>query len=86
MGAYEVPACKPDPGHLIAVAEAMELESGTWAYVGDTRVDQATAAAARVPFYAVPWGGGAGVEVAQGHRLTRLADLLQHGRKATAAG
>lgn len=86
VGADAVPACKPDPRHLMAVAEAMGLEEGSWAYIGDTRVDQATALGAAVPFYAVPWGGGAGVEVAQGHRLTRLADLLQHGRKATAAG
>ena len=86
VGADVVPACKPDARHLMAVADAMALEPGTWAYVGDTRVDQATAQAAEVPFYVVPWGGGAGVEVAPGHRLTRLADLLQHGRKATAAG
>ncbi|RWR15431.1 HAD family hydrolase [Paenirhodobacter populi] len=85
IGADAVPACKPDPGHLRAVAAAMDLTPGTWAYVGDTRVDQATAAAAGVPFYVVPWGGGAEVAVPAGHRLTRLADLLQHGRKASAA-
>lgn len=86
MGADAVPACKPDARHLIAVAEAMGLQPGTWAYIGDTHVDQATAVAAAVPFYVVPWGGGAGVEVASGYRLTRLADLLQHEQKATAAG
>lgn len=86
VGADAVPACKPDARHLMAVAEAMELQPGTWAYVGDTPVDQATARAAAVPFYSVPWGGGAGVDVVPGHRLTRLADLLQHERKATAAG
>lgn len=76
IGADAVPACKPDPGHLLAVAEAMGLESGAWAYVGDTAVDKATAAAAGVPFYAVPWGGGREVEVPPGFRLTRLADFL----------
>src|SRR5690606_15568880 len=36
VGADAVAACKPDPGHLMAVAEAMQLQPGTWAYVGDT--------------------------------------------------
>jgi phosphoglycolate phosphatase len=76
IGADAVPACKPDPGHLLAVANAMRLEPGTWAYVGDTSVDKATALAAGVPFYVVPWGGGRNVEVQQGFRLTRLADFL----------
>lgn len=76
IGADAVPACKPDPGHLLAVADAMGLERGTWAYVGDTKVDKATASAAGVPFYAVPWGGGREVEVEPGFRLTRLADFL----------
>ena len=84
IGADVVPASKPDPGHLMAVADAMGLEPGTWVYVGDTRVDQATARAAGVPFYVVPWGGGPGVEVPTGHRLTRLGDLLQQGRIAAA--
>lgn len=76
IGADAVPACKPDPGHLLAVADAMRLDPGTWAYVGDTAVDKATAAAAGVPFYAVPWGGGREIEVLPEFRLTRLADLL----------
>ena len=86
IGADAVPACKPDPGHLLAVADAMGLAPGSWVYVGDTNVDRVTAEAAGVPFYVVPWGGGPGVSVAPGHRLTRLADLLQQGRNATAAG
>lgn len=86
IGADVVPACKPDAGHLFAVADAMGLAPGSWAYIGDTRVDQATARAAAVPFYVVPWGGGAGVDVASGQRLTRLSDLLQHGPNPTAAG
>ena len=56
---------------------------------GDTTVSsvgRATAEAAEVPFFVVPWGGGPGVSVAPGHRLTRLGDLLQQGRNATAAG
>lgn len=85
VGADAVPASKPDPGHLMAVAEAMALEPGSWAYVGDTNVDRATAEAAGVPFFVVPWGAGASVDVPAGHRLTRLADLLQHDPRPTAA-
>lgn len=77
LGADAVPACKPDPGHLLAVAEAMQLADATWAYVGDTRVDQMTAQAAGVPFFVVPWGGGPLVEILPEQRLNRLADLLQ---------
>lgn len=76
IGADAVPACKPDPGHLLAVAERMSLPVGSWVYVGDTVVDQNTARAANVPFYSVPWGGGSGLDVAEGLRLTRLSDLL----------
>jgi phosphoglycolate phosphatase len=76
LGADAVPACKPDPGHLLAVARQMELADGEWAYVGDTGVDQATARDAGVPFFVVPWGGGARVETEPAQRLTRLADLL----------
>ncbi len=75
LGADAVPACKPDPAHLLAVAEAMGLAPGSYAYVGDTRVDQATARAAGVPFFVVPWGTGPGVEVPAENRLSRLADL-----------
>ncbi len=82
VGADAVPACKPDPGHLRAAADAMRLASGTWAYVGDTGVDRATAEAAEVPFFVVPWGNGPRVPVADGQRLTRIADLLQHTRPA----
>ncbi|CAI2482811.1 Phosphoglycolate phosphatase [Serratia ficaria] len=78
LGADAVPACKPDPGHLLAVAKAMGLEAGTWAYVGDTCVDHQTAQAAEVPFFVVPWGGGAMVDIAPEQRLRRLADLLEH--------
>jgi phosphoglycolate phosphatase len=79
LGADAVPACKPDPGHLLAVAEAMELVAGDWAYVGDTCVDQQAAEAAGVPFFVVPWGGGPNVETSQEQRLSRLADLLRRG-------
>lgn len=78
IGAETAPACKPDPRHLLAVAERMDLPEGAWAYVGDTNVDKATAEAADIPFYVVPWSTGPGVEVAGSQRLTRLSDLLRH--------
>ena len=77
VGADAVPACKPDPGHLLAVAVKMGLEPGTWAYVGDSGIDQTTAQAAGVPFFVVSWGGGARVKVAQDYRLKRLRDLTR---------
>ena len=77
VGADAVPACKPDPGHLLAVAAKMGLEPCTWAYVGDSGIDQTTARAAGVPFFVVSWGGGAKVKVAQSYRLNRLRDLTR---------
>lgn len=74
-GADDVPACKPDPIHLLTVATRMGLSAGRWVYVGDTTVDQTTAARAGVPFYAVPWGTGRHLDVAPAYRLTRLSDL-----------
>ena len=84
-GADNVPASKPDPSHLLIVAERMGLKGGEWAYIGDTTVDQATAHAAGAPFYAVPWGAGQSLDVPAAHRLSRLSDLLSL-RPATAAG
>ncbi|NUT59877.1 HAD-IA family hydrolase [Herbaspirillum sp. C9C3] len=78
LGADAVPACKPDPGHLRAVARHMALPEGAWAYIGDTPVDQATAEAAGVPFFVVPWGGGGEVQVLPSQRLRRLRDLLSY--------
>lgn len=76
VGADAAPACKPDPAHLLAVARRMGLTAGNYAYVGDTAVDRATAAALGVPFFAVPWGGGPLLDMADGFRLRRLGDLM----------
>jgi phosphoglycolate phosphatase len=75
VGADAAPACKPHPSHLLAVAERMGLNGDAWAYIGDTPVDQATAHAAGVPFYAVSWGCGRQLTVAAQWRLDRLIDL-----------
>jgi phosphoglycolate phosphatase len=84
VGADAVPASKPDPAHLMAVARRMELNGQPWAYIGDTQVDKATAAAVGVPFYAVPWGTGRNLDVEPCMRLTRLRDL--DGAKAIGRG
>ena len=76
FGADAVPACKPDPGHLLAVSRKMGLKPGTWAYVGDSGIDQATALAAGVPFFVVPWGRGNSVKVDARYRLNRLRDFV----------
>jgi phosphoglycolate phosphatase len=78
VGADAVAACKPDPRHLFAVADRMQLARGDWAYIGDTTVDQATATAADVPFFAVPWGTGQRLDVATDQRLSRLLDLMAY--------
>jgi phosphoglycolate phosphatase len=78
LGADAVPACKPDPGHLLAVAERMGLAPGSFAYIGDTPVDRNTARSAGVPFFVVPWGGGPEVDVPAQARLARLSDLLAY--------
>lgn len=75
IGADAVPACKPDPGHLIAVTDAMGLTCDEIAFVGDTIVDQNTARAAGATFFSVPWGGGSELEVMASCRLTRLSDI-----------
>ena len=75
LGADAVPACKPDPAHLIAVTEHMGVGLKEIAYVGDTIVDQRTAQAAGAAFLCVPWGNGAALDVAASRRLTRLSDI-----------
>ncbi|RFC63885.1 MULTISPECIES: phosphoglycolate phosphatase [Mesorhizobium] len=78
VGADTAPVCKPHPSHLLAVVEKMDLNGDSWAYVGDTKVDQATAEAAGAPFYAVSWGCGAELSVEPHRRLDRLIDLARN--------
>lgn len=75
LGADAVPASKPDPEHLLEVGRRMGLSVDEYVYVGDTAVDQRTAAGAGVTFLAVPWGGGETLELPPSHRLSRLADI-----------
>lgn len=76
IGGDVLPVFKPDPAHLLAVARRMEAPAEAWAYVGDTEVDRATAAAAGAPFFLVPWGGAPRVVAVGTPRLTRISDLL----------
>ncbi|MGO1164031.1 HAD-IA family hydrolase [Brucella sp. C7-11G] len=81
IGADAVPACKPDPAHLLAVVEKMGLNGSDWAYVGDTNVDKTTADRAGAEFFVVPWGSGATVDVKPHQRLARIADLMEYRRQ-----
>jgi len=76
VGADSVPACKPEPGHLLATVQLMGLTRQGCVYVGDSAIDQGAADAAGIPFYPVPWGTGAHLSVAPTNRLQRLRDLL----------
>lgn len=78
IGADAVPACKPNPGHLMAVVEKMGLQNSDWAYIGDTNVDKTTADSAGAEFFVVPWGGGKDVNVQPHQRLVRIADLMEY--------
>lgn len=66
---------KPDPEHLLTVVNDLGLTAPDIAYVGDSGVDKATADRAGIPFFVVPWGTGAGVDVPDSQRLSRLRDL-----------
>lgn len=47
---------KPDPTALLAIAHELELAPAACAFVGDSEIDIATAAAAGMPSVAVTWG------------------------------
>ncbi|MDP4034447.1 MAG: phosphoglycolate phosphatase [Pseudorhodobacter sp.] len=63
IGGDSLPQRKPDPAPLLAVLAA--LGGGAAVYVGDSEVDAATAAAARLPF----------ALFTEGYRKTPVADL-----------
>jgi len=77
VGADSVPACKPDPQHLLATAQRMGVPAGRCLYVGDSAVDQNTARVAGIPFYAVAWGSAAALCLPAARCLRRLGDLLE---------
>lgn len=56
LGGDSLPQRKPDPAPLLAALEQLGCAPEHALFVGDSEVDQATAAAAGVRFAAVPWG------------------------------
>ena len=56
VGADAVPACKPDPGHLLATINAAGGCAAASVFVGDSITDTTTAKAANVPVIAVSFG------------------------------
>lgn len=65
VGGDSLPQRKPDPAPLRHVAAALGVDLSALAYVGDSEVDAATAAAAAVPF----------LLFTEGYRKTPVADL-----------
>lgn len=55
VGADVVAESKPAPGHLLAAVKGLAAEPSETLYVGDSVIDEATAAAARVEFVATSW-------------------------------
>ena len=70
-GDRDVPR-KPDPSHLLAVFDELGQSPASGALVGDSPIDQQTAARASVDFFAVEW---APADVG-GARLTPFAQLV----------
>ncbi|MFW6693266.1 ribose-5-phosphate isomerase RpiA [Streptomyces sp. MAR4 CNX-425] len=56
VGIDDVPAGKPDPGHLAAALAALGVAPGAAVYVGDTAIDALTARRLGVPYRHVAWG------------------------------
>lgn len=70
VGGDTLPQRKPDPAPLRRVADLLGVEMAAVAYVGDSEVDAATAAAARVPF----------LLFTEGYRKTPVEELPHHAR------
>lgn len=68
VGGDTLPQRKPDPAPLRRVAELLGVEMTAVAYVGDSEVDAATAAAAGVPF----------LLFTEGYRKSPVEDLPYH--------
>lgn len=64
---------KPLPGHLTDTVTALGADGRRVLYVGDTDIDQRTAAAAGVTYAQVAWGHP---DVAADYHLTSFDDLL----------
>lgn len=78
VGGDEVPAQKPDPGHVLAVLARLDVPAARAVMVGDGPNDIAAGAAAGLPVVAVSWGYTLGVpprELGADLIINRFGDL-----------
>lgn len=83
IGGDSLPVRKPDPQVLRHVAAALGCDTQHMAHLGDSETDIATARAAGVAAWAVPWGynGGRAIEDALPHRVfASLGEVAAHVR------
>ncbi|ORA39194.1 HAD family hydrolase [Mycobacterium aquaticum] len=73
VGSDTTPTPKPQPGHLIDTVTALGAGDRRVLYVGDTDIDQQTAASAGVTYAQVAWGHPG---VPAEHYLASFDDLL----------
>jgi phosphoglycolate phosphatase len=76
VGADAVPRRKPDPGHLEAVLDALDVPAEQAVYVGDNAVDVETAAKAGVRCAIVAWGTAPVTAEPTWARLERFEELV----------
>ena len=77
IGADQTAYRKPDPRHLGAVLDAMEIDPRFAIMVGDHRNDLATAAGLGVPAIFVAWGYGEAEAPVVAHRPAELPALVR---------
>ncbi|HEU0196567.1 MAG TPA: phosphoglycolate phosphatase [Nevskiaceae bacterium] len=79
LGGDALPKRKPDPYPVHYCLEKLGVPAASALFVGDSPVDVATARAAGVACWAVPWGYSAGRPIAEQHPdriLSAYSDLL----------
>lgn len=70
---------KPSPDSLVEALDALRAEPRTCVLVGDSQVDEQTAAACGLPFWLVTYGyAEPGWHPAPGRRFAHFADLASH--------
>ena len=75
-GPEDVAERKPSPVHLWQTLAAMGVKPERSFYVGDDPVDLACAQAAKVQFFAIPWGIG-GLKTGTAQDLKTFSELLE---------
>ncbi len=73
----EVPVCKPDPAHLLAVIEQLGCDKDAVVFVGDTLVDVECAQAAQVDFALVAWGRQQAKEAGYGRIIDDIGTIQE---------